>query len=162
VTEQFDQARTAGSATPALIIVDADRQARMATEAALVRFEPDYRVVTADSPTTGLAALQGWRTTAWPAQRAPLPFETSVPGAFAASDVRFGSVKRVAGAVGEGSVTVGSVHQYLADATAEIHPPSSQASRPQLAASGREWSGRPHRSDDITDCVADCGGISFV
>ena len=41
--------------------------------------------------------------------------ETSVPGVFAAGDVRFGSVKRVAGAVGEGSVTVGSVHRYLAD-----------------------------------------------
>ena len=54
----------------------------------------------------------------WPAARAPLPFETSVPGVFAAGDVRYGSVKRVAGAVGEGSVTVGFVHRYLADDTA--------------------------------------------
>jgi thioredoxin reductase (NADPH) len=53
-------------------------------------------------------------TDAWPAARTPLPFETSVPGVFAAGDVRHGSVKRVAGAVGEGSVAVGSVHQYLA------------------------------------------------
>jgi thioredoxin reductase (NADPH) len=43
----------------------------------------------------------------------PLPFETSTAGVFAAGDVRYGSVKRVAGAVGEGSVAVGSVHQYL-------------------------------------------------
>jgi thioredoxin reductase (NADPH) len=50
---------------------------------------------------------------AWPEPRAPLPFETSVAGVFAAGDVRYGSVKRVAGAVGEGSVTVGSVHRYL-------------------------------------------------
>jgi thioredoxin reductase (NADPH) len=50
---------------------------------------------------------------AWPLARAPLPFETSTPGVFAAGDIRHGSVKRVAGAVGEGSVTVGSVHQYL-------------------------------------------------
>ena len=49
----------------------------------------------------------------WPLARAPLPFETSMPGVFAAGDIRHGSVKRVAGAVGEGSVTVGSVHQYL-------------------------------------------------
>jgi thioredoxin reductase (NADPH) len=49
----------------------------------------------------------------WPLTRPPLPFETSVPGVFAAGDVRYGSVKRVAGAVGEGSVAVGSVHQYL-------------------------------------------------
>lgn len=50
---------------------------------------------------------------AWSVPRAPLPFETSLPGVFAAGDVRFGSVKRVAGAVGEGSVAVGSVHHYL-------------------------------------------------
>jgi thioredoxin reductase (NADPH) len=49
----------------------------------------------------------------WPLDRPPLPFETSMPGVFAAGDVRHGSVKRVAGAVGEGSVSVGSVHQYL-------------------------------------------------
>jgi thioredoxin reductase (NADPH) len=50
---------------------------------------------------------------AWPLRRAPLPFETSLPGVFAAGDVRYGSIKRVAGAAGEGAVTVGSVHQYL-------------------------------------------------
>ena len=49
----------------------------------------------------------------WPATHPPLPFETNLPGVFAAGDVRFGSIKRVAGGVGEGSVAVGSVHQYL-------------------------------------------------
>ena len=53
--------------------------------------------------------------TSWPLEREPYPFETSRPGVFAAGDVRHGSVKRVAGAVGEGSVAVGSVHRYLAD-----------------------------------------------
>lgn len=52
-------------------------------------------------------------TDAWPVTRPPLPFESSLPGVFAAGDVRHGSVKRVAGAVGEGSVAVGSVHRYL-------------------------------------------------
>jgi thioredoxin reductase (NADPH) len=52
---------------------------------------------------------------AWPITRAPLPFETSLPGVLAVGDVRHGSVKRVAGAVGEGSVAVGSVHRYLAE-----------------------------------------------
>ncbi len=51
---------------------------------------------------------------AWSLRRPLLPFETSMPGVFAAGDARFGSVKRVASAVGEGSVAVGSVHQYLA------------------------------------------------
>ena len=50
---------------------------------------------------------------AWPLGRPPLPFETSLPGVFAVGDVRHDSVKRVAGAVGEGSVAVGSVHKYL-------------------------------------------------
>jgi thioredoxin reductase (NADPH) len=52
---------------------------------------------------------------AWPLPRPPLPFETNLPGVFAAGDVRYGSVKRVAGAVGEGSVAVGSVQQYLTE-----------------------------------------------
>jgi thioredoxin reductase (NADPH) len=47
------------------------------------------------------------------AARAPLPFETSVPGVFAIGDVRRGSVKRVAAAVGEGSSAVRSVHEHL-------------------------------------------------
>lgn len=47
------------------------------------------------------------------AARAPLPYETSVPGIFAVGDVRSGSLKRVAAAVGEGSSAVGAVHEHL-------------------------------------------------
>jgi thioredoxin reductase (NADPH) len=46
--------------------------------------------------------------------RAPLPFETSVPGVFAVGDVRSGSLKRVAAAVGEGSSAVRSVYEHVA------------------------------------------------
>jgi thioredoxin reductase (NADPH) len=46
--------------------------------------------------------------------REPLPFETSIPGVFAVGDVRSGSLKRVAAAVGEGSSAVRQVHEYLA------------------------------------------------
>jgi thioredoxin reductase (NADPH) len=46
--------------------------------------------------------------------RPPLVFETSRPGVFAVGDVRSGSIKRVAAAVGEGSMAVRVVHQYLA------------------------------------------------
>jgi thioredoxin reductase (NADPH) len=49
----------------------------------------------------------------WPLQRPPLLLETSIPGVFAAGDVRHRSVKRVASAVGEGAVAVQLVHQYL-------------------------------------------------
>ncbi|CAL9378737.1 Ferredoxin--NADP reductase [Streptomyces sp. enrichment culture] len=48
------------------------------------------------------------------AGRAPLPYETSVPGVFAAGDVRTASLKRVAAAAGDGASAVRSVHQYLA------------------------------------------------
>ena len=47
--------------------------------------------------------------------REPYLLETSLPGVFAAGDVRGGSIKRVASAVGEGSMAVRLVHQYLAD-----------------------------------------------
>jgi thioredoxin reductase (NADPH) len=47
--------------------------------------------------------------------RPPLPLETSVPGVFAVGDVRAGSVKRVASAVGEGSVAIRLVHEYLGE-----------------------------------------------
>jgi thioredoxin reductase (NADPH) len=52
----------------------------------------------------------------WPLERAPLALETSVPGVFAAGDVRANDVKRVAAAVGEGSITVPMVHRFLRDA----------------------------------------------
>ena len=50
----------------------------------------------------------------WKEQRDPYLLETSVPGIFVAGDVRFGSVKRVASSVGEGSTSVQFMHQYLA------------------------------------------------
>jgi len=51
----------------------------------------------------------------WPLERDPFLLETSASGVFAAGDVRHGSVKRVASAVGEGSMAIAFVHQYLAE-----------------------------------------------
>jgi thioredoxin reductase (NADPH) len=51
----------------------------------------------------------------WPLERDPFWTETNVPGIFAAGDVRHGSVKRVASGVGEGSIAVQFVHQYLSE-----------------------------------------------
>ncbi|MCI0698958.1 FAD-dependent oxidoreductase [candidate division KSB1 bacterium] len=63
---------------------------------------------------TGPSLMQdGHRPKGWKLQRDPFLFETSVPGIFAAGDVRHGSIKRVASAVGEGAVAVSFVHQYL-------------------------------------------------
>jgi thioredoxin reductase (NADPH) len=50
----------------------------------------------------------------WPLERPPFLLETSMPGVFAAGDVRHGSVKRVASAVGEGSVAIQLLHQFFA------------------------------------------------
>ena len=52
----------------------------------------------------------------WPLSRDPYLLETSVPGVFVAGDVRARSIKRVASAVGEGSMAITLVHQYLVDA----------------------------------------------
>jgi thioredoxin reductase (NADPH) len=62
-----------------------------------------------------LAGLDA-RRDGWPLERDPFPLETSVPGVFVAGDVRARSIKRVASAVGEGSMAVALVHQYLAEA----------------------------------------------
>ena len=74
----------------------------------------------------------------WPAGRPPLPLETSLPGVFAAGDVRQGSVKRVASAVGEGAATIPLVHRHLARAAAgrltrhwPASPPAIPASTPR-------------------------------
>jgi len=49
----------------------------------------------------------------WSGNRDPYLLETSVPGIFACGDVRYSPVKRVASAVGEGSMAIAFVHQYL-------------------------------------------------
>lgn len=64
---------------------------------------------------TGLDLLiNGKNPKGWPLERQPFLLETSVPGIFAAGDVRHQSVKRVASAVGEGSIAIQFVHHYLA------------------------------------------------
>ena len=51
----------------------------------------------------------------WPLARQPYLLETSLPGVFAVGDVRGGSIKRVASAVGEGSIAISFVHQVLTE-----------------------------------------------
>ena len=63
---------------------------------------------------TGAAVTAADVSPGWPLDRPPVVLETSVPGGFAAGDVRAGSVKRVASAVGEGALAVTLVHAHLA------------------------------------------------
>jgi hypothetical protein len=58
----------------------------------------------------------------WPLQRAPFLLETTTPGVFAVGDVRHGSMKRVAAAVGEGSTVIRLIHDYLALAPSDQSP----------------------------------------
>jgi thioredoxin reductase (NADPH) len=63
---------------------------------------------------TGADLLEDGKLPAgWPLERPPMPFETSLPGVFAVGDVHHGSIKRVASAVGEGSVAIRLIHEYL-------------------------------------------------
>jgi thioredoxin reductase (NADPH) len=57
--------------------------------------------------------VEGRRPADWPLERDPYPLETTVPGLFAAGDVRSGSIKRVAGAVGEGAMAAALVHRRI-------------------------------------------------
>jgi len=63
---------------------------------------------------TGQDLLGRTQAQRWPLSRAPFALETSVPGVFAAGDVRLDSMKRVASAIGEGAMSVYLVHRYLA------------------------------------------------
>ena len=63
---------------------------------------------------TGQDLLSPAHAQSWPLPRAPYALETSLPGVFAAGDVRLDSMKRVASAVGEGAMSVYLVHRYLA------------------------------------------------
>jgi thioredoxin reductase (NADPH) len=66
----------------------------------------------------------------WTLDRDPYLLETSIPGVFACGDVRYSPIKRVAAAVGEGSMTIAFVHQYLRDPT--IGPTAASADRSRV------------------------------
>ena len=69
-----------------------------------------------------------WTAHDWPLERRPLSLETSMPGVLAAGDVRHGSVKRVASAVGEGAIAVQLVHSLFADERPHLRTPAETAS----------------------------------
>ncbi len=73
----------------------------------------------------------------WTANRQPFLLETSRPGVFAAGDVRAGSVKRVASAVGEGSMVVQFVHEYLREANSSDNGAPRAAQAATAPAAGR-------------------------
>lgn len=83
-------------------------QAEWADEHGIVRDEAGYFLTGQDLRRNGRYPEN------WPLERDPYHLETSTPGLFAAGDVRHGSVKRCASAVGEGAMAVTLIHRYLA------------------------------------------------
>jgi len=84
-------------------------QTEWAAKVNIVRDEAGYLVTGPDLLTDGRPPGN------WPIDRNPYYMETNIPGMFAAGDVRHGSVKRCASAVGEGAMAVTFVHRYLAE-----------------------------------------------
>jgi thioredoxin reductase (NADPH) len=83
-------------------------QTEWAAQVGILRDTAGYLITGAD------LKIDGKWPENWTLDREPHPMETNVPGVFAAGDVRHGSIKRCASAVGEGAMTVASVHRYLA------------------------------------------------
>jgi thioredoxin reductase (NADPH) len=80
-----------------------------AVEVGIVRDEEGYLVTGPDLRRYGCCTGETWKV-----NRDPYYLETSMPGVFAAGDVRHGSIKRLTSAVGEGAMAIAFVHRYLA------------------------------------------------
>ncbi|MFN8593668.1 MAG: FAD-dependent oxidoreductase [Thermomicrobiales bacterium] len=79
---------------------------------------------------TGREIVDGPGIGSWPLERLPRALETSLPGVFAAGDVRHGAMNRVASAVGEGALAIRSAHDYLEDFASELRTPAPAVSAP--------------------------------
>ncbi|MCU1334863.1 MAG: Thioredoxin reductase [Bryobacterales bacterium] len=91
------------------VCIGGDPNTHWAEEIGIVRDSAGYLVTGPDLP------QPNGRPDKWPLSRSPYYLETSAPGIFAAGDVRHGSIKRCASAVGEGAMAVAFVHRYLAN-----------------------------------------------
>jgi thioredoxin reductase (NADPH) len=91
-----------------LVCIGGEPRTQWAEEVGMIRDEGGY-LVTGPDLLRDNHPPQGW-----PVERNPYYLETSIPGVFAAGDVRHSSVKRCASAVGEGAMAVAFVHRYLA------------------------------------------------
>ena len=103
IADRVSKETVTAPAHAAFILIGADAETAWLPQA-VARDARGYVVTGRDIGTVGR----------WPLERDPYLLETSVPGIFAAGDVRANSIKRVAAGVGEGSMTIAFVHQYLA------------------------------------------------
>jgi thioredoxin reductase (NADPH) len=108
ITNKLDNTETWYDTNKLFICIGGDPNTDWAIESNIIRCPSGYLVTGSD-----LINHEGFKER-WQLERLPYHLETSMPGLFAAGDVRFSSVKRVASAVGEGAMAVTQVHQYLA------------------------------------------------
>jgi thioredoxin reductase (NADPH) len=107
VTNRQDQSTQKIDTRRLFVCIGGAPNTEWAKDTAIIRDRSGYLI-------TGSDLFQEGRTPeCWTLERDPFFLETSVPGSFAAGDVRHGSVKRVASAVGEGAMAVTFVHKYL-------------------------------------------------
>jgi thioredoxin reductase (NADPH) len=116
-----------------LAVSDDDRETSERVPAAalfvMIGGEPHTRWLPADVVRTAQGYVMTGRDVleqpgeSWELDRDPLLLETSLPGVFAAGDVREGSIKRIASAVGEGATAVRLIHEYLGAGDRRISPP---------------------------------------
>ena len=95
------------------VCIGGDPRTSWAAEVGIVRDNAGYLVTGPDL--MDLSGNGNGRLERWPLNRPPYYLETNMPGVFAAGDVRHGSVKRCASAVGEGAMAVAFVHRFLAN-----------------------------------------------
>jgi thioredoxin reductase (NADPH) len=102
-----DQVTTWRDTSRLFVAIGGEPHTKWAKDTPIIRDRAGYLL-------TGPDLLDAGRSPeCWPLDQAPYYLETSVPGSFAAGDVRHRSVKRVATAVGEGAMAVAFVHRYL-------------------------------------------------
>ena len=109
VVNSLDGTATWHETSKLFICIGGKPNTHWASETSIIR-DPNGYLITGND----LVSRSGFPE-CWPLARAPYHLETSVPGSFAAGDVRLNSVKRVASAVGEGAMAVTLVHKYLAE-----------------------------------------------
>ena len=98
------------------------------------------------------------QTNGWPLPREPYILESTVPGVFVAGDVRARSIKRVASAVGEGSMAVSLIHEYLVEGVSDARDPGADVSNGRDTPAAR--AGDARAAGDTTDPGA--GGPSIT
>ncbi|MWV57579.1 NAD(P)/FAD-dependent oxidoreductase [Rathayibacter sp. VKM Ac-2754] len=108
IEESVGGAREERATENLFVCIGGDPDTAWSAETAIQRDPHGYLLTGPDLDAAALAS-------AWPLDRPPFYLETSVPGSFAAGDVRHGSVKRVAAAVGEGAMAVTFTHRHLAE-----------------------------------------------